>query len=291
MLEGNVIEKIGILGNSRKDATVSFAKRLARLLKDVDILWEDELARVVGFGDGVPVSELGTTQLVITLGGDGTMLRAARELAATNTPILGVNLGHLGFLTDILPDELEQSIPTILSGDFQIDERMMFEAAVLGTESENIIGLNEATIDKGGSPRMPEITIYVSGHLVSHIGADGVIVATPTGSTAYSMAAGGAIVAPWMDAFILTSLAPYTLAIRPLIVSSDDSIEIKYKSNDIEELPHLAIDGQITLQLPPNGAVSVRKSKHRARFVTCHKRSFYDILRTKLGWGPPPSSR
>ncbi len=291
MAESSSIGCVGIFADPRKSGVISVAQRLAGMLSGVDVLWEDSLSKAAGFGDGVPVEELSNAQMVITLGGDGMMLTAARIFSRSKVPILGVNLGRLGFLTDLLPDELGRAIPNIINGDYRVEERMMFETIVPGIRDEPLLGLNEATIDKGGSPRILHLTVYVSGSLVSHIWADGIIAATPTGSTAYSMAAGGAILSPKMEAFIITSLAPYTLAIRPLIVGADDIIEIHYESKDDVNLPHLTVDGQISLTLYQQGAVIVRHAGHNARFVTYHRRSFYDVLRTNLGWGPPPYAR
>ncbi len=284
------IERVGVFANPEKKDAVVVARRLMSLLEGVEVVWSEELGRALGVDGCASFEELGETDLVITLGGDGTMLLAARKLAPSGVPILGVNLGHLGFLTALLPDELGYAIPAILRGDYVIEERMMLEAKVADSESEPVIGLNEAVVNNGGSPRIIHLTVYVSGCLVSHIGADGIIVSTPTGSTAYSMAASGAILSPEMEAFIITPLAPYTLAIRPLIVGPNDRIEIRYVSGDKKITPRLIVDGQVLVELPLEGMVEVRRADCVARFVKYHRRSFYDILRTKLGWGPPPSA-
>jgi len=294
-LEGGIlsdrIESVGIYADPKKPDTISSARTLAGTLRDIEVLWEKRLARAAGLGDGVPTKELGAAQLVMTLGGDGTMLAAARDLAPAGVPIMGINLGRLGFLTALLPHELEHAIPEILAGNYRVEERMMFETSVAELQAEPMFGLNEMTLDKAASPRILHLTVYVSGHLVSNIGADGVIVSTPTGSTAYSMAAGGAILAPGIEAFIITALAPYTLAIRPLIVSANDIVEIQYTSRDADNPPHLRVDGQTSIRLPSHGVAIVRRAQCMARFVSYHKRSFYDVLRTKLGWGPPPAGK
>ncbi|RKZ26385.1 hypothetical protein DRQ26_04500 [bacterium] len=291
MAKNSEISRVGVFGDARKSSVISAAHRLKNILRDVEVLWASEISTAAGFGEGASVEMFGETDIIITLGGDGTMLAAARNFAKFGVPILGVNMGRLGFLTDLLPEELGTAIPAILSGEYWVEERMMFDAHADGVSEEILIGLNEITIDKGGSPRILHLTVYVSGCLVSHIWSDGIIVATPTGSTAYSMAAGGAILSPKMEAFIITALAPYTLAIRPLIVNSEDPIEIQYRSSDVERSPHLIVDGQTTLELPQEGAVIIRKSQCRARLAKYHRRSFYDVLGTKLGWGPPPSAR
>ncbi len=287
----NPIDTVGVFADPAKPGVLDVARRLEKIISGSKILWLDNLACALEFGKGVSCEKLSDAQLVITLGGDGTMLAAARNLAPCGGPLLGVNLGRLGFLTDLLVDEIDTALPKVLSGDFAIEERMMYETCIDGVDSGKILGLNEATIDKGGSPRILHISVYVSGCPVSQIGADGLIVATPTGSTAYSMAAGGAILSPQMNAFIITAIAPYTLSIRPLIVDSEDTIEIRFNSEDKENPPKLTIDGQICFLLKQKGSVLIGKSNHHAKFATYHRRSFYDVLRTKLGWGPPPPVR
>ncbi len=290
MARSSAINVVGVFADPRKSSVVSAAHRLKSILHSVDVLWAKDISQSAGFGEGVSAAELGNADIIITLGGDGTMLAAARNLAQYEVPILGVNMGRLGFLTDLSPEELGTALPAILSGEYWVEERMMLQAEANEILDETLLGLNEVTIEKGGSPRIIHLTVYVSGCLVSHIWADGIITATPTGSTAYSMAVGGAILSPQMNAFIITALAPYTLAIRPLIVSSNDVVEIHYDSSDPEKLPHLTVDGQTTLELLQEGVVIIKKSPYSARFAKYHRRSFYDVLRTKLGWGPPPSA-
>ena len=264
------------------------ARKLIKILSDLDVVVEKSLAQLLGLSDGVELDDFGGVDMTITLGGDGTVLEAARKLAKFEIPILGVNMGRLGFLTELLPDELENAIPDILEGHFKLDARMMIETYVDGRTPEPVIGLNEATVDKAASPRTLHFTVRVSGEEVSHIAADGFIVATPTGSTAYSMAAGGAIVAPHLEVMILTAIAPYTLSIRPLIVSGDDVVEISYHCRDAKNPPHLTVDGQTRISLGVDDTVLIRRSRYRTYLVNYHNRSFYEVLRSKLGWGPPP---
>ncbi len=224
------IESVGIYANMHKRGVIQVARKLLDMLAELNVVCECELAKALQLERKANFSGLGQCDIVITLGGDGTVLESARNLAKYDVPILGVNLGRLGFLTELLPTELEIAIPEIVGGKFTIDSRMMLEAKILDYSGETLIGLNEVTIDKAGSPRTLHFNVIVSGNAISHIAADGFIVATPTGSTAYSMASGGAIVVPSMNALLLTAIAPYTLAIRPLIVSGDDIIRIEYKN-------------------------------------------------------------
>jgi len=285
------ISRVGVFANVRKKGVEAVARRLFGLLKDVDIVVESDLARLLGLDNGVSLEEFADLDLIITLGGDGTVLKTARILAKRQIPILGVNMGRLGFLTELLPDELDEAMPKILAGEFRIDRRMMIETFVEGITAEPVVGLNETTVDKAASPRTLHFTIKVSGEEVSHIAADGFIVATPTGSTAYSMAAGGAIVAPHLEVLLLTAIAPYTLSMRPLIVSGDDVVEISYQCRDTENPPHLTVDGQTRIQLGIDSVITVRRSEYKAKLVSYHRRSFYEVLKTKLGWGPPPPTR
>jgi NAD+ kinase len=286
----NRIETVGIIANLNKLDAIKAVKPLMTLLSEVNIKIDAQLADKLKIPDGVSIRELGSVQIVIVLGGDGTVLAVARKLAPFGVPILGINMGRLGFLTELLPNECETAIPNIIAGDYDIEERMMLQVEIPEHSNEPIIGLNEVTIDKGASSKLMSHTIYVSNSLISHVISDGLIIATPTGSTAYSMAAGGAIISPSMDAFIITALAPYTLAIRPLLVSGNEIIKVYYKITKKKFHPHLTIDGQVYYKLPESGSITVRRSKYRAKLISYHRRSFYDILRTKLGWGPPPSS-
>ena len=290
-MNGKKFERIGIYANMRKKNIIPVAKRLLRLLSGVEIVCEVGLAKSLNITEKSSLDELNSCDLVITLGGDGTVLDVARHLAKSGVPILGVNMGRLGFLTELLPNEIERAIPEILAGNYEIDERMMLEVIVPDTVEKPILGLNEITLDKAGSPRTLHFSIFVSGSAVSEIAADGMIIATPTGSTAYSMASGGAIVAPNVDVILLTTLAPYTLAIRPLIVAAQETVKINYRGRDDINLPHLTVDGQVSVKLPQEGIIEVYKSRHKTKLIDYHRRSFYDVLRTKLGWGPPPPTR
>ncbi|MCD6595513.1 NAD(+)/NADH kinase [bacterium] len=284
-------KRVGIYANVKKKNIIPVAKKLLHLLNDVETFCEYGLAEYLDIQNRATLPELNNCDLVITLGGDGTVLNVARNLSESEVPILGVNMGKLGFLTELNPDEIEQAIPAILAGDYEIDERMMLEVIAPNVANTPIIGLNEITLDKAGSPRTLHFSIFVSGNPVSHIAADGIIIATPTGSTAYSMSSGGAIVAPNMDVTLITTLAPYTLAIRPLIVAGKEIVEIKYKGRDDKNPPHLTVDGQIDIELMQEGIIKIYKSRHKTKLINYHRRSFYDILRTKLGWGPPPPTR
>jgi NAD+ kinase len=223
---------------------------------------------------------------VFVLGGDGTVLSTINKVVEHEIPVLGINIGKLGFLTELLPDELESAIPRIISGNYEVQTRMMLECEF---DNRKLHALNEITVDKGASPRGLYIAITVSGSPLGCYFADGLIVSTPTGSTAYSMSAGGAIVSPSLEAILITPICPYTLAIRPVVVGSDETVQVNLACSPREEPASLTVDGQIRIPLQNKSAFSVKKYDKKAVFISYHRRSFYEILRKKLGWGNPPN--
>jgi len=224
---------------------------------------------------------------VVVLGGDGTLLSVARALGSRAVPILGVNLGTLGFLTEIALDELFAALDRVLRGEHRIESRMRLEVGVVrgGVEAppaERFLALNDAVLTKADLARMIDLETRAGGDLVTSYHADGLIVATPTGSTAYSLSAGGPIVLPELEAFVLTPICPHTLTQRPLVLSHSAEIEIVVRSR--EEV-QLTIDGQEGATLQQGDSVRVRRSAHPVHIVVSPFRSRFEILRQKLGWG------
>jgi len=282
------MKKIGIFANTAKPQVVPLARKIVELAGEtVQVAIERSLAQMADLRGGCEVGDMYDSELIISLGGDGTMLSAARAFCRSAAAILGINVGRLGFLTELLPDEFEGAFAQILAGNFRVERRMMIEARSEDFLRKPLLALNEVVVDKGGSSRTMTFGIEVNGSFVGKLCADGLIIATPTGSTAYSMAAGGAIVAPNVDALLLTAIAPYTLAIRPLLVRGDVEVEISFCCTAINSAPKLTLDGQIGKRLPASGKIIVRKSAHEAKFVKLNGNNFFDVLRTKLGWGPP----
>src|ERR1700757_465815 len=198
--------------------------------------------------------------LLIVLGGDGTLLAAARALKAHNVPILAVNLGSLGFLTTITLDQLYPMLEQVLEGHHRTSERMMLEAQILrrGKVSEHQTALNDAVVNKGALSRMLDFDLYVDSDHVARYRADGLIVATPTGSTAYSLAAGGPIIHPDIDAFVITPICPHMLTNRPLVIPDTARVEVRFPATG--EPVFLTIDGQIGFQLQPQDSVVITKA-------------------------------
>jgi NAD+ kinase len=223
--------------------------------------------------------------LLIVLGGDGTLLSVARALGSHKVPILAVNLGGLGFLTSVTLDELYPMLEQILSGQHRTGERMMLEAEIMrgGKSAERHTALNDAVANKGALARMLDFDVAVDGDHVGRYRADGLIVATPTGSTAYSLAAGGPIVHPRLDAFVITPICPHMLTNRPLVIPDTARVEIDFSA--ASGPVYVTLDGQIGIQLLPMDALLIRKSASKVTLVQPPRKTYFEILRSKLRWG------
>ena len=223
--------------------------------------------------------------LIIVLGGDGTVLSAARALHGQNVPILAVNLGGLGFLTSVTLDELYPLLEQVLKGEHRIGERMMLEAEILrsGKAAQRETALNEAVANKAALARMLDFDVFVDTRHVGRYRADGIIVATPTGSTAYSLAAGGPIIQPDLDAFVITPICPHMLTNRPLVIPDTSRVELDFSA--AAEPVYLTLDGQLGFQLEPKDHVVITKSASKVKFVRPPRKTYYEVLRSKLRWG------
>ncbi len=224
--------------------------------------------------------------LLVTLGGDGTLLRGARLVAPHHKPVLGVNLGHLGFLTSIAPEELDVSLERVIAGDFDLDVRFTLDAHVAGREGRtgpSYVALNDAVLHKGGFARVIRIRMWMGDEEVATYSADGVILSTPTGSTAYSLSAGGAIVVPTVECILATPICPHTLAVRPLLVPASTVVTVEVLSPSEELI--LTIDGQEGEALQPGDRLVVRRGDATVPLVRFQGESFLSTLRQKLNWG------
>lgn len=224
-------------------------------------------------------------EFVVVLGGDGTMLAAARAVAQAGIPIMGVNLGSMGFLTEIPLDELYPTMEALVEGRCQVEARSMLHCHLL-RGAERVVhydAMNDAVVAKSAIARMIEFEVSIEGIFVASYKADGIIVSTPTGSTAYSLAAGGPILAPNVDAFVITPISPHALTHRPLVVKDTTEISILIKS--VEEEAYLTVDGQVGLPVKDGDHVTCRRSARQVRLLRLAKRSYFDVLRTKLKWG------
>ena len=224
--------------------------------------------------------------LLVVLGGDGTMLGAARLVAERQTPVLGINFGRLGYLTEFSLDGLFPALQSIRSGDYAVDPRMLIEVTRAHdgqAEAVTHCALNDAIVNKAAPARMIELECYINGMFVNSFRADGLIIATPTGSTAYSLSAGGPVVHPSMSAILLTPICPHTLSNRPVVVPDDSVIEIIFKSEP--EGLMLTIDGQVGVPLEHNDRITMRRSQTTFNIVRPPNRNYFEVLRTKLKWG------
>lgn len=225
--------------------------------------------------------------LAIVIGGDGTFLHVARHMAAAGVPVAGVNLGRLGFLTDIPSSKMLAEIDKILAGDFCLEERMMLNVEVCDKEGNPLyqqIALNDIVIGKHALERLINWQAKVDGQLITSARSDGVIFATPTGSTAYALSAGGAIVHPGTDVISLVPVSPHTLSNRPIILPAHLSIEVTIQ-NRTANLAHVSADGLIGYNLVGNETVHVKRSKYAVKIVHTKSYNYFAMLRVKLGWG------
>ncbi|MGE3151688.1 MAG: NAD(+)/NADH kinase [Nitrospiraceae bacterium] len=223
--------------------------------------------------------------LIIVLGGDGTMLGAARLVASRNPPILGVNMGGLGFLTEVTVDHMFEALERVFNNNFVIDERLMLSSTM---EREGAVimestALNDVVISKGTLARMIEMQVGISGQFVTNLRGDGLIVSTPTGSTAYALSAGGPIVSPSASAFMLAPICPHTLTHRPLIVPSTVRISVSLSSKDAGAM--VTLDGQEGMAMQKGDVVIITASDHRTHLIRFPERTYYETLRLKLKWG------
>jgi NAD+ kinase len=227
--------------------------------------------------------------VIVVLGGDGTLLSVARTAAAAGVPVLGINYGSLGFLTSTARDEAERAIGDLLAGRYVSSSRMMLRASVEGPEGNVDAGnrvrdvLNDAVVNKTSLARIVRLQVTVDEDFVSRYRADGLIAATPTGSTAYSLAAGGPIVMPEVEAIVVSPISPHSLADRPLVLPADVRIRVRLLSEDQDIV--LTLDGQEGLAIHPGEVVVIERSPHRFQLLLTKQRSYFDILRTKLRWG------
>ncbi len=232
---------------------------------------------------GLPCIERVHMDLALSIGGDGTLLGVCRKFREQGIPVCGINLGTLGFLADIEPRELESRLGKILLGEFMIENRLLLSAFVKNELSNKFLGnaINDVVISKGGTARMLRLDIFINDTYLTHCKADGFIVSSPTGSTAYSLSAGGPILNPTIRALIITPICAHTFQMRPLVVSEDDEVRIKISAN---KNLMLTLDGQESFQIQPNDEIVVRKSQKTARIVKFADKNYYDVLKAKL-WG------
>ncbi|HEU4334130.1 MAG TPA: NAD(+)/NADH kinase [Candidatus Eisenbacteria bacterium] len=285
---------LGIVGNRGKEGVRSLLPTLVRWIREqgVPVSVERALGRgLKGVGPGVSLATLvRRSDALLVLGGDGTMLHAARD-AREGLPLLGVNLGSLGFLTETGVEALYPALTRLFRGQYEIERRMMLETTIRSAKGARLwsgVGLNDAVIHPRDRSRVIAMDIRIDPTPIGTLVADGLIVATPTGSTAYSLSAGGPIVRPTIEALVATPISPHTLTFRPLLVGGDETIRIALRPGHPRAM--LTLDGQVTRLLKPGEEIEIRRARRHVSLITLRHGSFYDVLRTKFAWAEPPRS-
>ena len=288
------MNRIGIIAKRNKPEAAAVVGHLMEWLrpKKIEVYIEKEMEGLLsstlseGYWKSVAREEMPPdVEMIIVLGGDGTLLSVARQVWNKNIPILGVNLGGLGFLTEITLDELYSVLERVLRDDFEINEREILKAGVIrrGERIAEFIVLNDAVINKGALARIIDLETTVNGEYLSTFRSDGLIISTPTGSTAYNLSAGGPIVYPSLHTIIITPICPHTLTIRPIIIPDDVKIRALLKSSN-EEVT-LTLDGQQGFTLKFEDVVEVGKAEGRILLIKSPYRHYFELLREKLKWG------
>ena len=278
--------RVGVVGHRGYDGLADVMRRLTDLGKrlDIQLSFEDGLHELAD--DHPRLADPGELDALLTLGGDGTLLRGARYLAGRSVPILGINLGRLGFLTECGVDEIEPAVEKLASGEFRAEARMALDVRALdaaGDERKRWFALNDVVLHKGGFARVVYLEVQANGETVASYAADGIVIATPTGSTAYNLSAGGPIVVPTVESILLTPISPHTLSIRPLVLPP--SVEVTVRADDGPEQLLVTVDGQVGTTFASGETLSVRRSDQPVQIVRFPGTTFFTRMRRKLGWG------
>ena len=278
--------RIGVVGHRGYDDLPDVLRTLLHLAPTlgVELLLERDLHEVAG--DGAVLENAESIDALMTLGGDGTLLRGARFIAETDIPILGVNLGRLGFLTTCGRNELGQALTNLSTGRFKAERRMTLDVRAIGRDGAELkqwVALNDVVLHKGGFARVVRLKVSADGEEIASYAADGIVVSTPTGSTAYSLSAGGPVVFPTVESIVLTPVSAHTLAIRPLVLSPHAEITVQAEDGPEELL--VTVDGQVGTTFSMGESLIIRRAKHPVNLARFADTTFFARLRTKLGWG------
>lgn len=257
--------------------------------RGLGLLPDERSAALLGLGAGMPVSELARRcDLAVVVGGDGTLLSAARTMADHEVPLLGVNLGRLGFLVDVNPTEVGDTLSAVLDGHYDEDRRFLLSAEVDGQPAT--LALNDVVLHKWNIARMIEFETWIDGRFVNTQHSDGLIVSTPTGSTAYALSGGGPLLVPGLDAVTLVPICPHTLSNRPIVVHADSDIEISVRGNTDPKDVRITCDGAVNLTLDDGDQLRIRRHPTRVRLLHPVGHDHFNVLRAKLGWGELPKN-
>ena len=278
----------GIIAKRNKPEALSLSREIREWLemRGVKTVVDRAVAESIGCPNPVDVKEIPShAELLIVLGGDGTLLSVARLKGVEAIPILGINLGGLGFLTETFKEETFQVLEKIVAGDYETEKRLMLKATVY--RGEKIIGeskvLNDIVINKGALARIIDLETYIDGGYLTTFKADGLILSTPTGSTAYSLAAGGPVLYPSLDAIVVNPICPHTLTNRPIVLPDSVSVRVILRASNQDV--HLTLDGQVGMPLKGDDVVEAHKAGSYIHLVKNPYKTYFELLRTKLRWG------
>jgi NAD+ kinase len=279
--------KVGVVGNPRYEGLKAVLEHVAiqAPYRKITLYSEERLGSF--WNRGIPSFEGVDLDALVTFGGDGTLLRGARLCAGREIPILGVNLGRVGFLTTATRDTIDPALDALVAGRYVIERRQALQASIKDGEGNHRVtqlAVNDVAVHKGGVARVVRVNVFIQGENVGPYSADGIIVATPTGSTAYSLSAGGPIVVPGVEAIIVTPIAAHTLAVRPLVVPATYRIVIEPMEGWADDLL-VSFDGQTGSTLAPGESVDVRRADHRVCLIRLGGDGFFTRMRQKLHWG------
>lgn len=281
------MKPVGIVANLEKPGASRVARMLMRQLRRLrqSVILEESLADKLEIRGGGPIKDLARAcRFLVVLGGDGTILKTAREIHPHAPPLLPVNLGKLGFLAAVPPQSLHRALPLVLRGKLKTVAHSTLEVAVIRGRNiqRGLVALNDAVISRGPVSRITELKLRVDGRFLNAYVCDGMIISTPTGSTAYSLSAGGPIIVPEARVLTITPICPHTLSNRSVIISDRSTVEIHPASQPMELL--LGLDGQRMIRLTPEDRVSVRMGSFKVRIITLPGETFFELLRKKLRW-------
>ncbi|HBY00290.1 MAG TPA: NAD(+) kinase [Gammaproteobacteria bacterium] len=284
-------KRIGLVGRPDHSGVVDSLLRLLAFLgnQDVDIVLDDVTARLIenpGVNECTREELSSRCDLVIVVGGDGSILNVAKFIASDQVPVIGINRGKLGFLTDVLPNEIETNIANVLNGDYSVDKRFLLDVVARRGTTEHNLGsaLNDVVLHPGKAAQMIEFELFIDDKFVYSQESDGLIVSTPTGSTAYSLSAGGPIMHPHLNAVVLVPMYPHSLNSRPIVIDGDSEIKLIVAAKESLE-PQLSCDGEVLYTAVAGDEFLVTKKTVPLQLIHPPNHSFYQACRSKLGWG------
>lgn len=282
------MRKIGVIAKTHVTYPVEVVVDLIGWLREkgLEVFYDKATAGAIGLESNHSKTDvISMVDLLIVLGGDGTLLSVARKIAGKAVPILGIHMGNLGFLTEITRDEMYDVLENVLKGDFETEERLLLDVEVLRDNkqiSKHKV-LNDVVVNKGALARIVDLEVKVNDQLASSYRSDGLIISTPTGSTAYSLAAGGPIIYPTLHVLLLAPICPFNLTNRPIVIPDDVTLEVQL-TTDHDDV-HITLDGQVGLDMKFKDVIRITRSKECIKLVRAPNKNHYEILRNKLKWG------